>query len=87
MEIEKDLALQEAFGKRIRQMRKQRGMTQEELSVHLDVTVVSISHLERGVHPPAFNKLGRLATAFGIEVWELFVALENPVPPRKRLES
>ena len=87
MEIEKDMALQAAFGKRVRHLRKRCNMTQEQLSVHLDVTVVSISHLERGVHPPAFNKLGRLAKAFQIEVWELFVALEDPVPPGEKLKS
>lgn len=87
MEIEKDVALQQAFGQRIRYLRKQRHMSQEQLSVHLGVTVVSVSHLERGVHPPAFNKLGRLAKAFGIEVWELFVALEDPIPPSERLKS
>lgn len=81
MELEKDMVLQAAFGKRIRQLRKQRGMTQEELSVHLDVTVVSISHLERGVHPPAFNKLARLAKAFQVEVWELFTDL--PLPTKR----
>lgn len=86
MELEKDMALQKAFGKRIRHLRKQRKLTQEQLSVHLDVTVVSISHLERGVHPPAFNKLGKLAKALGVEVWELFVALEDAVPPGGNLK-
>ena len=81
MELERDMALQQAFGQRVRQLRKQRGMTQEQLSVHLDVTVVSISHLERGVHPPAFNKLGRLAKAFQVEVWELFADLPLPTKP------
>ena len=73
MDTEKNTDFLKEFGKRVRELRLKRKMTQEELSVHLEVTVVSISHIERGVHPPAFNKLWMLASALDIEVWELFV--------------
>jgi len=78
MDNEMEQEFLKAFGKHIRDLRRQRKMSQEQLSVHIGITVVSVSHLERGVHAPTFNKLGPLANAFGIEVWELFQGLAKP---------
>ena len=36
------------FGKRLRELRKEKGMTQLELGAQLNVTKMGISHWERG---------------------------------------
>lgn len=75
MDKEDQGELQRAFGQRIRELRLQHKLTQEELSVRVGLTVVSISHLERGVHAPMFNRLPLFAEVFDMEIWELFAPL------------
>jgi transcriptional regulator with XRE-family HTH domain len=43
--------LRKQFGKRLRAIRKSRGMTQEELAELLDISIDFLSNMERGVRP------------------------------------
>lgn len=60
------------FGQRLRALRQQRGLSQEQLAERLDVSPESISNLERGVHAPTFNRLEALARGLEVPVAELF---------------
>jgi transcriptional regulator with XRE-family HTH domain len=60
------------FGRRVRVLRKRKGMTQEQLAEVADISVDFLSLMERGVNAPSFATLERLADALGVPVKELF---------------
>ena len=64
--------LKVAFGKRLQRLRKEKGITQEQLSNQTDLSVESISNIERGVHGPKFENLEKIAVVLDVPVKELF---------------
>ena len=60
------------FGKRLQALRSERHITQEQLANAVDLTVESISNIERGVYGPKFDNLEKIAVALKIQVKELF---------------
>lgn len=59
------------IGERIREARKKAGITQEELSEILDVTVGFISRMERGKTEVNLKRLGQIARILDIPLEEL----------------
>lgn len=59
------------IGKFISTMRKQRGMTQEQLGEKLGVTNKTISRWETGKYMPDIDKLQELSSVLGISIDEL----------------
>lgn len=57
-----------AFGRELRKLRQQRGLTQEKLAELVDLSVPYISHLERGTKKPSLEVLTRLAESLGVTV-------------------
>lgn len=64
--------LRARFGRRLKQLRKQKDLTQEQLAESADVSVRFLSNMERGVNAPSFETLERLAEALSVSVKELF---------------
>lgn len=64
--------LKTRFGRRIRVLRKRKGMTQEQLAEAADISVDFLSLVERGVNAPSFTTLERLADALGVPEKDLF---------------
>ena len=59
------------IGKKIKQMRRERDLTQEELAAHLGISFQSISKWERGDGYPDITMLPALANYFKVSVDEL----------------
>lgn len=59
------------LGERIRKLREERGMTQDELGKKLGVQKSTISMYEHGHREPAIQKLIALSTLFDIDMNEL----------------
>ena len=57
---------QETFGKRLKELRNIKGMTQEELAEKLDVSRQSISKWEGAQSIPDMNKILKLSEVFGV---------------------
>jgi XRE family transcriptional regulator, aerobic/anaerobic benzoate catabolism transcriptional regulator len=71
---------QPALGKAIRQLREERGMTQEVLAQEAGVTVGHMSMIERGHSNPTWATVKAVAIALGttlIEISTLDVKFEN----------
>lgn len=68
---------QEALGKAIRQLRKERGLSQEELGYRAEIHPTWISHIESGRNNPAWGSVRRIAAALGLEVSELAARAEE----------
>lgn len=67
------------FGRRIRELRKRRGLSQAQLAEAAQVTPLTISNIERGVNPPSFQRIEHLAEALDVEIRELFLFTELSV--------
>ena len=66
-------SLKKKFGLRLKAIRTDRGMTQEQLAELLDVTIDTISKIERGVHGPRFELLEKIARALRAPVNVFFL--------------
>jgi transcriptional regulator with XRE-family HTH domain len=72
----RDEGLAAAFGSRLRQLRLERGLTQEQLAEGADVHPTFISNIERGYSAPTLDTLVRLAGALGVRPGLLVDELE-----------
>lgn len=61
-----------AFGRRVAEVRKARGLTQQQLAEKLDVSLVSIAYIETGKRWPRLATLHRVADCLGVSLGELF---------------
>ena len=59
------------IGKNIRRLRKQRGMSQEELARELDVSRAAVTQWETGWSKPRMGTIERLSTFFGVSKSEI----------------
>ncbi|MEW9683247.1 helix-turn-helix domain-containing protein [Pseudomonas sp. TE50-2] len=74
----------EAFGKVLRQKRKEAGLTQEQLSYEADIQRNYVSLIERGIHQPTIAVLFKLAAALNCSpsqlIGEVEVIMDNIHP-------
>lgn len=73
--------LKSEFGRNLRKIREDRGITQEELAELADSTRDTIRNIETGKHAPRFGLFERILAALDAHPRELF---DFPWPPRKR---
>ncbi len=64
--------LNKFFGKKLCKLRKEKGLTQEQLSEKVGVSVEFISYLERGIYGASFETLAKIAKALDCSVKALF---------------
>jgi transcriptional regulator with XRE-family HTH domain len=64
--------LRNNVGRRLRQIRRQKDITQEQLAEAVGVSAESISNIERGKNAPSFETLEKLAAVLEVEVGEFF---------------
>lgn len=76
--------LRQKFGTRLRSIRHQRKMTQEEFAELLGISVDFLSLIERGTNAPSFEVLERIGKALKMPVRDLFDFRNMPakLPPR-----
>jgi transcriptional regulator with XRE-family HTH domain len=67
----------ERFGRRVRELRRARGWTQEQLAEAADLHENYVSRLETGNQEPGFFVLLRLAQAFTVSPSALLDPFEN----------
>lgn len=65
------------FGKRLRFIRRQKDLTQEQLAEAVGISVEFLSNLERGINAPSFETLEKLAAVLAVPVQELFAFPET----------
>ncbi len=61
-----------AFGKRMREIRKQKKMTLVDLEVEIGITNGTLSKIENGLQNIEFITIIRIAHGLGVEAKELF---------------
>ena len=64
--------LKELLGKRIKEIRLSRNLTQEQLVEIVDIGAASLSKIEIGMNYPSDDNLEKIAKALNVEAKELF---------------
>ncbi len=59
------------IGENIRYLRKQRGLSQEQLALHADITPSYMGQVERGEKNPTVDVLSKIAQALGLSLERL----------------
>lgn len=59
------------LSKNIVLLRKERRLTQEQLAHHANVTSATVSKIERKISNPTILTLDTIATALGVELYDL----------------
>ena len=72
----------EAFGKRLRAARKQRGWTLAEVAQRSGVSITTISRAERGRLALSYEKFAALARALTLDIGTMFAEGRQPPPLR-----
>lgn len=68
----KTTELHRKFGQRIQELRKERGLTQEDLAGEVGVDRSYMGFLERGEKNATLDKIGKIAKVLHIKLKELF---------------
>lgn len=66
------MAIQKRFGQRVRELRLDRGLSQEELAFRAGIHWSYLSGIERGIRNPALKNITKIANALGVSLSELF---------------
>ena len=67
----------QAFGQVLRRVRKEVGLTQEQLSFAADIERNFVSLIERGVNQPTIRVLFKLADALGTTPSQMLLEVET----------
>ena len=62
---------------RLEELRKERGVTQEELAALLEVSRQTISSLEKGRYNPSIQLAFKIARYFGLRIEDIFIYEED----------
>jgi transcriptional regulator with XRE-family HTH domain len=68
---------QDPSGAFVHRLRLERGITQESLAFEANVTIATLSRIERGVTAPKVGTLRKIATALGMSLAELVMAVDQ----------
>lgn len=64
-----------AFGKRVAEVRKSKGVTQQQLAEHISMSVVAIAYIETGKRWARLGTLNKIAKSLKVDIQELFKGL------------
>jgi len=64
------------FGKRLKELRLQANMSQEDLAEYVGVATKTVSYWENAHNPVTLNKIPLIADALNIPVYKLFVFID-----------
>ncbi len=66
-------SLAQIFGRRVKELRKARKLTQEMLGQAAGIDYKFLGEIERGVKTSSFSTIEKIAQALDVEVYELFI--------------
>jgi transcriptional regulator with XRE-family HTH domain len=66
--------------RRIKELRQERGLSQQRLAAMADIDKVTLIRIETGRGNPTVETLGKLATALDVEMADLFPKGQAPLP-------
>lgn len=70
-----------AFGQRVKYLRKNKGLSQEEMAALAGIDRSYMGHIERGEKNITLTKIYQISDALGIDVADLFLRAEADSSP------
>lgn len=70
------VVIKEEFGKRVRELRKQTGLSQEKFALQVDLDRTYIASIENGKRNVSLENIEKLARGFGITISEMFKGVD-----------
>ena len=67
------MQIKELLGKRIKELRKKKGLTQEKLAELAKIETPSLSNIENGKNYPNHETLDKISSALNVSPYELFI--------------
>lgn len=67
--------LMKTFGKRVAEVRKSRGVTQQQLAELTGMSVVAIAYIETGKRWARLGTLNKIAKQLNVNISDLFISL------------
>lgn len=64
--------LMQMFGKRVAEVRKSRGVTQQQLAEQIGMSVVAIAYIETGKRWARLGTLNKIAKSLHVDIREFF---------------
>lgn len=61
------------LGKRIKELRRNKKLTQEQLAEKIGIGTPNISYFETGKYTPALETMQKIARALDVEIYELYL--------------
>ncbi|MEW6674553.1 MAG: helix-turn-helix transcriptional regulator [Nitrospirota bacterium] len=77
----------ELLGARIKELRKTRGLTQDQLSEMVDIDSKHLSRIEVGRSYPSLDVLERIAVALNVELKDFFEFAHQAKSPKELKEN
>ena len=74
-------SIQTLFGRRLRSLRTDRGLTQQQLGEEADLSFKYLGAIERGEENPSLKVIGKLAEALEVEPREMLVLEHEETTP------
>ena len=81
LSIMEETEIRRAFGRRLKELRKQKGWTQKELAQKLGVRFSQLNKYESGLHTPPVDKLVLLSEVFDTTIDYLLAGGRPEQPP------
>lgn len=75
MEKADDIIDYKAVGKRIKTVRRNKGLSQKALATVMDISATNLSHIERGATKASLPTLVKIANSLGVSMDELMCAV------------
>ncbi len=72
MPKEKDIAFLKTFGKRLKQLREEKGISQAQLAFEAEIQISQISRIERGLINTTIANVKLLSKILDVSLKELF---------------
>ena len=69
--------IKELLGRRIKEIRISKKITQEQLSELTNIGASSISKIESGIYHPSDDNLEKISSALGVEPYKLYMCEHN----------
>ncbi len=70
--MDKRSNISEKIGKRIASLRKEKGLTQEQLAVKINMDRTFVGYLEKGDRNPSVETANKIARALGVKLNDIF---------------
>ena len=66
------MSIKKQFGNRIKEIRKSKGYTQEQLAEKIGIEPPNVSKLEKGLHFPLPENIEKISKALEVDIRDLF---------------